>query len=225
MSFMFTAFFIGNIASGKSSATRYLASKGAVRLDLDQMAKELYVPGSALLGSLSDEFGADVLDEEGCVRNAVLAERAFATPERSARLDAIVYPALLDTLKDVLADLDTGHIDPGNFIVIEDSNAVGFKESLVLADEVVAISASPAIRRERALGRGMALEDFEARAAVQPSDEELCSFADTIIDNSSSVEELERQLDAWMRERGIGLCATRIVRPGGSVGNVGDVRD
>lgn len=202
---MFTAFFIGNIASGKSSATRYLASKGAVRLDLDQMAKELYVPGSALLASLSDEFGADVLDEEGCVRNAVLAERSFVSPERSARLNALVYPALLDALKSSLADLDAAFVAPGSFVVVENSNAFGFKESLVLADEVVAIFVPIDIRRDRALGRGMSPKDFDARVSVQPSDEELCSLADTIIDNSSSIEDLERRLDTWMLERGVGL--------------------
>lgn len=201
---MFTAFFIGNIASGKSSATRYLESCGAVRLDLDQMAKDLYVPGSPLLSSISDEFGADVLGEDGRLRNAVLAERAFCSPERSARLNALVYPALLDSLKGVLAELDAAPSIPGCFTVVENSNASGFRESLSLADEVVVISVPLPIRRERALGRGMALEDFEARAAVQPSDEELLGLADTVIDNSSTAHDLERRLDSWMFERGVG---------------------
>lgn len=222
---MFTAFFIGNIASGKSRATRYLESRGAVRLDLDQMAKDLYVPGSALLRSIADVFGEDVLDDGGRLRNDVLAERAFATVESSSRLNTLVYPALLDALESTLFELSHSLTASGSFVVVENSNAAGFKESLALADEVVAISVPLAIRRERALGRGMALDDFNARAAVQPSDEELCSLADTIIDNSSSTEELERQLDAWMLARDIGFGTSRSIHSEGSAGGEDDARD
>ena len=46
---MFTVFVLGNIASGKSTACRYFESRGAMLIDLDELAKSLYVPGSCLL--------------------------------------------------------------------------------------------------------------------------------------------------------------------------------
>ena len=54
---MFTVFVLGNIASGKSTACRYLESRGAMLIDLDDLAKSLYVPGSDLVGALAEEFG------------------------------------------------------------------------------------------------------------------------------------------------------------------------
>ena len=44
---MFTVFVLGNIASGKSTACRYFESRGAMLIDLDELAKSLYVPDIA----------------------------------------------------------------------------------------------------------------------------------------------------------------------------------
>ena len=70
---MFTVFVLGNIASGKSTACRYLESHGAMLIDLDELAKSLYVPGSDIVNTLAEEFGWDILDEEGGVRRNILA--------------------------------------------------------------------------------------------------------------------------------------------------------
>ena len=64
---MFTLFLLGNIASGKSYAARYLERAGGLRIDLDQMAKDLYQPGSAVVDDIADAFGWDILDETGAI--------------------------------------------------------------------------------------------------------------------------------------------------------------
>ena len=78
---MFTVFVLGNIASGKSTACHYLKSRGALLIDLDVLAKSLYVPGSDIVNALAEEFGWDILDEEGGVRRNILASRAFVSPD------------------------------------------------------------------------------------------------------------------------------------------------
>ena len=95
---MFTVFVLGNIASGKSTACRYFESRGAMLIDLDELAKSLYVPGSDIVNTLADEFGWDILDEEGGIRRSILASRAFASPDSVARLNGIVHPVLIEQL-------------------------------------------------------------------------------------------------------------------------------
>ena len=95
---MFTVFVLGNIASGKSTACRYLESHGAMLIDLDELAKSLYVPGSDIVNALAEEFGWDILDGEGGIRRNVLAARAFASPDTVARLNGIVHPVLIEQL-------------------------------------------------------------------------------------------------------------------------------
>lgn len=95
---MFTVFVLGNIASGKSTACRYLESHGAMLIDLDELAKSLYVPGSDIVNALAEEFGWDILDEEGGIRRSILASRAFASPDSVARLNDLVHPVLIEQL-------------------------------------------------------------------------------------------------------------------------------
>ena len=207
---MYTVFMIGNIASGKSTASRYLESLGARRIDLDAMAKDLYIPGSALVSDIADAFGWDVLDENGFIRSTVLAERAFGTPDQIKRLNDLVHPVLLMQLSSTLLPVNccSALIPSFPLTVVEVSAAASFTDAFGLADEVMAITAPVEVRRLRAVERGMSEEDFDARATCQPTEEELCSLASFVIDNTAADDSLFRALDDWAASRGIdfGAC-------------------
>lgn len=202
---MYTVFLIGNIASGKSTAARYLEMRGARRLDLDVLAKELYIPGSPLVQSIADAFGWDVLDQDGGVRPAVLGEQAFVSPEATARLNALVHPVLLEQLSHMLlpANCCSTVVPDFPLTVVEVSAAAAFTDAFGLADEVMAIAAPLDARRKRALERGMDGDDFDRRAEVQPSEQELYALASTVIDNTVADDTLFDALDAWIDERGL----------------------
>ena len=70
-----------------------------------------------------------------------------------------------------------------------------------LADEVVLVDCPRAIRRVRAIGRGMTGEDFDARAANQPTDEWLRAHATTVISNLGTAGQLCQQVRRWYEER------------------------
>lgn len=199
---MYTLFVIGNIASGKSTAARYLESRGAWRIDLDSMAKELYIPGSQLVLDIANTFGWDVLAESGSVKKDVLAERAFETPEQTARLNAIVHPVLLEQLSHILlpANCCSTLVPDYSLAVVEISAPASFQDAFGLADEVIAISAPYDVRRSRAIERGMDADDFERRAAVQPSEAELCALADRVIDNTAADDSLFDALDRMLAD-------------------------
>lgn len=196
---MYTVFVLGNIASGKSTACRYLASLGGYSIDLDELAKSLYIPGSELVLQIACEFGLDVLDAEGCIRRNVLAKRAFATPEATRRLNELVHPCVIEQLSKRLLGpcCCTASSIKNPFAVVEVSAPQGFEDAFGLADEVIAITAPLEVRRERAVGRGMAADDFDARSERQPSEEELCSLASLTIDNAKADDSLFEELRTW----------------------------
>lgn len=201
---MYTVFVLGNIASGKSTACRFLASLGGYSIDLDELAKSLYVPGSELVLKIACEFGLDVLDAQGCIRRDVLARRAFATPEATQRLDDLVHPCVLEQLSRRLLGpcCCTVPSIKNPFAVVEVSAPRGFEDAFGLADEVIAITAPVEVRRERAIGRGMDADDFDARAERQPSEEELCSMASLVIDNTRADDALFDTLRSWAVSHG-----------------------
>lgn len=200
---MFTLFLLGNIASGKSYVARYFECHGAMRIDLDQMAKDMYQPGSQVVDDLCEHFGFDVLDESGCICKSILAERAFSSPEETDALNAIVHPALLQQLSSRLLPTCCTVEEPRHtFTVVEVSAPKSFCDAFPLADEIMLVAAPYELRRERAHERGMSYEDFERRARLQQSEEELGAFAHVIVDNSSDISALELQLDAWLESHG-----------------------
>ena len=208
---MFTVFVLGNIASGKSTACRYLESRGAMLIDLDELAKSLYVPGSEVVNALAEEFGWDILDEEGGIRRNVLAARAFVSPDTVTRLNGIVHPVLIEQLSMRILDPVCCTVASPRypFAVVEVSAPAGFEDAFGLADEIVVISAPLEVRRQRAIHRGMEPSDFYARSACQPDEASLCKLATTVIDNAAGDNSLFVQLDAWLARHGFGNAAEK----------------
>lgn len=204
---MFTAFFIGNIASGKSLATRYLASRGAWRIDMDDLAKSLYEPESEIVNELACAFGMHILDEDGCIITSELARSAFSDSEHAELLNQIVHPHVKERLARMLVPpVCCAASGPScSLAVVEISVPKSFVDVFDLADEIVAISAPEELRRERALSRGMQLQDFDARSQAQPSEDDLCSLADYVIENVDDMAGLLSAIDAWAEHHDIAL--------------------
>lgn len=194
---MYIVFLAGGIASGKSSVARCLEDLGCLRIDLDQISREVLEPGSPCLMALAVAFGADIVCDDGALDRAILASRAFATPEDRQLLEDIELPfirARLFSALDVLAD-EVG------MAVVEVPLLDRMEDDLSRADEVVYVHAPREVRRERALLRGMDGADFDVRDGAQPSEDYLFAHADTVLDNSGSPAELARATIAWWTAR------------------------
>ncbi len=192
---MHTVFLAGGIASGKSTVARELERRGARRIDLDVVSREVCEPESAVLDELADAFGSDVLEPRtGELRRDVLAKRAFATQEATQSLEAITHPAIFSALERKLDDAVRAGVDVCVVEVPLLDRALALGR---LADEVVCVVSPTALRRERACLRGMDGDDFDRRDAKQPSQEYLVQHADTVFANDGDLEALMAQVGAW----------------------------
>ena len=129
-----------------------------------------------------------------------LAERAFASQAETDALNAITHPRILARLGEIVAGpccMSAG----AKVCVVEVALIELVREALVLADEVVAVSAPLGLRRERAVGRGMRAGDFDARNACQATDEERAAIARTVLQNDGDLDCLAAQIDAWWSAR------------------------
>ena len=180
-----------------------------MRIDLDQLAKDLYQPGSAVVDAIAEEFGWDVLDAMGGIDRVVLARRAFDTPEDVDRLNAIVHPILLEQLglRLLPANCCSVMVPEHQLAVVEISAPAGFADAFALADEVIAVTAPLETRRLRAVERGMDADDFDRRAECQPAEKDLVAMATFVIDNALADDSLFRELDALVDRYGLDLPA------------------
>lgn len=194
---MFTLLVAGGIASGKSTVARRIERLGGIRIDLDQVARDVVAPGSALLPMIAERFGADVVDPmTGELRRQLLAERAFDTPVHAAELEAIEHPAIREELRrQVDKAASWGH--PPLVCVVEVPLLDKAMDLVPMADEVLCVTCPIELRRERAIARGVDAADFDRRVANQPSDAFLSEHADCTIVNSGTADELDGKVDKW----------------------------
>lgn len=194
---MHTTFLAGGIASGKSTVARMLHERGAWLCDLDQVSREVLESGSPVLAQVAAEFGDDLIDpESGELDRLSLAVRAFASAEATERLEAIEMPAIRERLAQILTNSCCAATEPA-LAVVEVPLLDRVEDLLPLADDVLVVCAPLSLRRERACGRGMDGEDFDARVARQAPDDYLRAHATHVIENDGDEEALARAVDAW----------------------------
>jgi dephospho-CoA kinase len=190
----------GGIGAGKTTAAEFFRGHGAVVLDSDRVAAHVLEKGSAVLGRVAEEFGPDVLLADGSLDRAALARAAFATRDATARLNAIVHPAVAREIGPSIANLRLLP-DPPPLVVIEVPLLVEAPVFAELADDVIAIVAPQETRVARAVASGLAEPDVRRRVAVQASDAQRAQLADVVIVNDADKERFLGELQRVWEER------------------------
>ncbi len=190
----------GGIASGKSTAARFLKEQGAHVIDADVLGHRTYEPGSAAHAQIVATFGGDVLAADGRIDRKALGAKVFGKPAELKKLTDIVWPAIRRLAEDEIARVraaGTAHV-----IVLE--AAVLFEAGWQdLGDEVWVNIVDRAVAIARAMQRDkIARETIEKRLDSQLSNAERIARADVVIDNNGTPEAMLAQLRGhWQRIR------------------------
>lgn len=190
---MFTVALTGGIASGKTTVARLLSERGAVVISADEVAREIVERGQPALDQIADEFGANVLSDDGTLNRQALAAMVFGDGIKRKILESITHPAIRERVDEKI--IATHMTDPAAIIVYDIPLLVGSnQESSFFAN--IAVKCDEDARIERMVNdRGMSVDDAKARIASQPTDDEREAIADVVIANSGSLEELEGAVD------------------------------
>ena len=191
----------GGLASGKSTAARFLKEQGAYVIDADLLGHRTYEPGSDAHARIVAVFGDEVRGADGRIDRKALGARVFGRPEELKKLTDIVWPAIR-----VLAIEE-----------IERARALGTAPAIVLeaavlfeagwqdlGDEVWVNVVDREVAIARATQRdGVAREAIERRLDAQMSNESRAALADVLIDNNGTQDEMLAQLRRqWARIAG-----------------------
>ncbi|MEP6857295.1 MAG: dephospho-CoA kinase [Gemmatimonadales bacterium] len=183
----------GNIASGKSEVARMLADRGATIIDADVLAREAVRPESQALRDIVKRWGKDVLQQDGSLDREALRQIVFADQNELDALNRIVHPGVT-RMRDREVALAKERGDPIVVCVIP----LLFERNLVDEfDAIVLVDAPRPLRLER-LVTTRGLEETEAMnmIASQMPAELKRARADHFIDNTGSLDDLERDVDA-----------------------------
>jgi phosphopantetheine adenylyltransferase/dephospho-CoA kinase len=184
----------GGLASGKSTAVKHLAAKGAVVIDADILGHQAYNSGTTAFDDVIAAFGDDVRGDDGEIDRKVLGGKVFGKPEKLRKLTDIVWPEIR-RLAELEFDTIAGY-SPDAIVVLE--AAVLFEAGWEdMGEEIWVLTVDRETAIERSMVRDNAPRDaVERRLDSQLPNEVRTSRADIVITNDSSVPAMLNQIDS-----------------------------
>ena len=183
----------GGIASGKSTAGRWLAQRGLPLLDADQFAREALAPGSPGAAAVLQRYGAAVRapgESTIALDRSALGRIVFHDPSERLWLEQLVHPLVRRRFDAALAQLAAA---PAVVLMIPLLFEAGLEG---LCSEIWLVDCTPELQLQRLMGRdGLSDADARARLAAQWPLERKRPLADRLLDNRGGPGGLEPQLE------------------------------
>ncbi len=190
----------GSIASGKSTVSNLLRSKGNAQvLDFDQLSRQVVRPGSVTLQNIRLIFGEEYIDATTGELDRVKLGAAVFQDERKRRVLNMIMSKpirnqfILESLKKFFC------FQVGSPKVIILDAPLLFESGLnLLCWETVAVDVKEATQVKRLQTRdGLSPEDARSRIRAQMSSKDKCARATISIPNEGTVAELEKLTFLW----------------------------
>ncbi len=193
----------GVIGAGKSQVAALLAKRGAVVIDADRMGHEV-LEQPDVRRQVIDRFGAGVLAHgpgttgtPGPINRQVLGAIVFESRHALDDLEAIVHPPMRQQFEQIIERETSRGIAPA---VVVDAAILLESGWDKLCDLVVFVDAPRPVRLERvARGRGWTAEVLNTREAAQWSRDLKLGQAHFVIQNDSSLEILDQNVERLFR--------------------------
>ncbi len=182
----------GGMGSGKSLAASFFKELGAKIIDADIISRKVVESGQPAWKEIVEEFGTGFLNPDQSLNREKIAAEVFQNDTKRVILENIIHPHIFSEEKKRYKEYSD--FDPKAIVII---NAALLIESSNYknVDVVVIVQSSPETQIERVMQRdGISREEVKNRLKSQMSLEEKSKFADYILNNECSREELKSQV-------------------------------
>ena len=193
----------GGIACGKTTVSNLLAEKGAIPINADEIGHQLLKSDSPIIDKLVDSFGVKILEDSGDVSRKKLGAIVFNDKKAREKLNAILHPLIIKRSRARARELVT---DNPSCVVLLDAPLLIEAGAYDSVDLIVVVTTSQNTQIKRILDRSKEqnrpLTEAEAQARIdaQMPISEKAKYADIVICNDGTHEELQKQVDAlWMK--------------------------
>lgn len=181
----------GGIGTGKTTVSNYLADKYKLPiLDADVYAREAVDKGSPILQNISARYGEDILFPDGSLNRKKLGEIIFNNSDERRWLEQQIHPFVRQRFIKTIEKLPP---DSTAVLVVPLLFEANFTD---IVTEIWVVYCFPEKQLERIMKRDhITLEQAQARINSQISLEEKKQKADVVIENTSTLENLFKQVD------------------------------
>lgn len=182
----------GRSGTGKTTALKYMRGKGVDIIDGDEISHRLYAAGTQVVDRIVKCFGKRVLNSDGSVNRALLADIVFSDPEKLESLNAITHKYILSEIEKEIAQ------SKASLVAVEGSALIesGFWQRCDIRLAFVSdSSAARIVMRDK-------ITEYEAkkRLEAQKDDDYYTKTADRVIVNNGSIKHLHSEVDAFLKD-------------------------
>ena len=184
----------GGIATGKSTAAAVFSRHQIPMIDGDIIAREVVQPQTPGLAAIVQEFGEEILQEDGSLDRVALAKIIFDSTEQRQKLDRLLDPFIRQAITEQIKQ------QKANYPLVVVDIPLLFEGHYEQEMDAVAVVYLPEeIQLQRLMKRNqLTLDEAKKRIQSQMPIEEKKKLADIVFDNSGSKDELTCQIERWL---------------------------
>ncbi len=180
----------GGMGSGKTTVCRVFESLGIPVYYADLKAKALMQSDAQLIAAIQAEFGEQTYDQHQQLNRAYLAEKAFSNAEQTAKLNALVHPAVYHDFEKWAKTWEANKP-----YVLKEAALLFESDSYKQCDYSILVLADHQVKIERIKARdGLQEEQILARMDKQWSDAQKLEKANFVIHNNENTSILQQVL-------------------------------
>lgn len=178
----------GGIGCGKTTVANLFEALSVPVVDADQIARHLVAQGQPALARIEQEFGADILAEDGSLNRQKLKKIIFSDAGRKQKLESILHPLVYQAIEKALTQIDAPYCLIAIPLLFE-------TRMTFLVGRVLVVDCPVETQIERVQKRDrLPAETIRSIIASQVSRAFRRAHADDLIDNSETAISLAEQV-------------------------------
>lgn len=186
----------GSIGCGKSSFSNILKEHNIPIIDADLKGREIY-ENKELLEDIEKNFGNSVINKDGTLNRKNLGKIVFSDDEKLKKLNELTHPAIRKMIKD---DLDK-YEKNGSKMAVIDAALLIEGDFMNMLDLVIVITCDEKVQLKRVVIRdNCSEEEAIGRIKSQMPQEEKIKYADFVIDNSGTLDQLKEKTEKLIKK-------------------------
>jgi len=182
----------GNIGSGKTTVAKLLAKLGAYHIDADKIAKDVLAKDGAGYLETVEIFGSCILQDNGEIDRKALGAIVFSDLEKLKALSGATHKHVGLV---IIEEIEKVKSNESHQIICLDVPLLFESGRDKDCDVTWVVDADTEIKLSRVMARdNISREEAQKRLGAQSSAKWLREKCDTVIENNTGLEELEKQV-------------------------------
>ena len=178
----------GGIGSGKTTVSDFLLDYGIPVYNSDSQGKILMHTNLELKNDIVNIFGERIYNN-GILNTNLLSSIVFSDPEKIKQLNNLVHPKVAQDFNQWIGENNNKPILVKEAAILIESGAY------LNMDKIILVVSKKSIRINRVSKRDNSdLDSIEKRINFQLTDDEKVKYADYIIENNSSLDDLKYEV-------------------------------